>query len=213
MLLSNEPPSGSAEPLLPLPRALNVVVVGAAAQDAPIVSGDGSGHVNPGDNVITGLQVSRLIASLSLKSRFFFFSLSQTSIPAMQQDFGGDLSSTSTVHEQGIREVVEAAGGDVTYINSSSLDGDAAAVIAAADVAVVFVGTTCGEGADRPTLALGGGEQLLFLLEILWHGSSSKRDVLQQVRTNLWSRSRPCSPRPQSLLPRPAPCSCLGSIR
>ena len=66
---------------------------------------------------------------------------------------------------EGIREVVEAAGGTVAYF--STLDGDdadaATATVAAADAVVVFVGTTSSEGSDRPNLGLGGGQDELVL--------------------------------------------------
>lgn len=68
---------------------------------------------------------------------------------------------------RGIKEVVEAAGGSVVYVSGAVLDAAGAAAVAAADVAVVFVGTTSTEGVDRPSLSLGDGqvrEPLLFIL-------------------------------------------------
>jgi len=58
--------------------------------------------------------------------------------------------------------ITMAAGGEVSYADGTDLT-HAAALAAAADIAVVFVGTSAHEGADRPSLSLDDGCEL-------WHG-------------------------------------------
>lgn len=76
---------------------------------------------------------------------------------------------------QGIREVTQvAAGGVVSYINGSNFASDTdatfsdeeAAMLQAADVVVVVVGTSSGEGFDRDTLALGNGQDEMILAAV-----------------------------------------------
>ncbi len=63
---------------------------------------------------------------------------------------------------QGISAVVNSAGGSVVYINGvDGLNDDQRAAISGADIAVVVVGTSSAEGADRLTLALGNGQDEL----------------------------------------------------
>ena len=61
---------------------------------------------------------------------------------------------------EGITKVMVGAGGSVQYFNST-LNSEALHAIAAADVAIVVVGTSSGEGTDRPTLALGNEQDQL----------------------------------------------------